>query len=100
MEVLLHSTLAGGVVMASAARLIDMPGISVLCGAFVGFVSAYQFVKNFKDKELSKFSAPFVHVFPGIIGHIIYIIMIAVNGDPVAEAVDSVGSGSKDGAPI
>ena len=58
MEVLLHSTLAGGVVMASAARLIDMPGIPVLCGAVVGFISAYQFIKNFKNRELSKFSAP------------------------------------------
>ena len=41
---------------------------------------------------------------PGIIGHIIYIIMIAVNGDPVAEAMsDSGGSkliDSKNTAPI
>ena len=91
MEVLLHSTLAGGVVMASAARLIDMPGISVLCGAFVGFVSAYQFVKNYKNKELSKFSAVWVHIIPGIIGHIIYIIMIAVNGDPIPKATSDIG---------
>ena len=90
MEVLLRSTLAGGVVMASAARLIEMPGIAILCGAVVGFVSAYQYVKNYKNNtKIATFTAAFVYFFPALVGHIIYLIMIGVNGDPVAKAMYS-----------
>jgi len=45
MEVLLNSTLAGGVVMGAAADMFVSPWIPMVCGSVIGFVSAIGYLK-------------------------------------------------------
>lgn len=45
MEVLLNSTLAGGVMMGAAADMITVPGFAMLSGAIAGVVSALGYLK-------------------------------------------------------
>lgn len=44
MEVMLNSTLAGGVVMGAACDFIYNPGYAMICGSVVGIVSAIGFL--------------------------------------------------------
>ena len=45
MEVLLNSTLAGGVMMGAACDLITNPGFAMLAGCIAGAVSALGYLK-------------------------------------------------------
>lgn len=45
MEVLLNSTLAGGVMMGAAADIITSPGCCMIAGAIAGAVSAFGYIK-------------------------------------------------------
>lgn len=45
MEVLLNSTLAGGVAIGSASDLVTNGGVSMAIGGFAGIVSAWGFMK-------------------------------------------------------
>ena len=45
MEVVLNATLAGGVMMGSAADMVVDPGVAMLIGAIAGIISAVGFLK-------------------------------------------------------
>lgn len=45
MEVLLNSTLAGGVMMGAAADIITSPGCCMIAGAIAGAISAFGYLK-------------------------------------------------------
>lgn len=44
-EVLINSSLAGGVMMGAAADLITVPGFAMMCGGIAGIISALGFLK-------------------------------------------------------
>lgn len=86
MEVMLNSTLAGGVAVGSAADLVGDAGISILLGGFAGAVSALGFMKlNAICQEKlglhDTCGVQFLHGIPGVIGGIAGAILTSCAGD-------------------
>ena len=76
MEVLLNSTLAGGVVMGAAADMFVNPVIPMVCGSLIGIVSAIGYLKlnaffQTKMKLHDTCGVQFLHGIPGTCGSII-----------------------------
>jgi ammonium transporter Rh len=74
MEVLLNSTLAGGVIMGAAADIIaSSPGFVMLAGAIAGAISAagYLWLNDLFKSKLSLHDTcgvHFLHAIPGVLG--------------------------------
>ncbi len=73
MEVLLNSTLAGGVVIGSACDLITNSGYAMIAGAIAGAISAIGFLKlnAFCKEKLGLHDTcgvQFLHGIPGLLG--------------------------------
>jgi ammonia channel protein AmtB len=82
MEVMLNSSLAGGVVMGAACDIIVGPGFCMIAGAIAGAISAIGFLKfNPMSKERLAIhdtcGVHFLHGIPGFLGAIVCIIAIA-----------------------
>ena len=83
MEVLLNSTLAGGVVMGAAADMFPNPGVPMVCGACIGVISAFGYLKmnswcQNKLKLHDTCGVQFLHGIPGTIGAILAAICVAM----------------------
>jgi len=86
MEVLLNSTLAGGVVMGAAADMFPNPAVPMVCGACIGVISALGYLKmNSWCQEKLKLhdtcGVQFLHGIPGTIGSILAAICVAMYED-------------------
>ena len=73
MEVMLNSTLSGGVMMGAACDLITNPGFAMLAGTIAGAVSALGFLKlnHFTRDKLGLHDTcgvQFLHGIPGLLG--------------------------------
>jgi ammonium transporter Rh len=82
MEVLLNSTLAGGVMMGTAADIIVGPGFCMIAGACAGAISAFGYLKLnqiFKDKLNlhDTCGVHFLHAIPGTLGAFVCVIAVA-----------------------
>lgn len=82
MEVLLNSTLAGGVMMGAAADMITVPGFAMLAGAICGIISALGYLKlnaicQDKLKLHDTCGVQFLHGIPGTLGAIVAVICVA-----------------------
>jgi len=82
MEVLLNSTLAGGVVMGASCDLITGPGFAMLTGMIAGAISSLGFLKInkfFKEKLglHDTCGVQFLHGFPGLLGGFVSVICCA-----------------------
>jgi ammonium transporter Rh len=82
MEIVLHATLAGGVVMGASAGLISYPGFCILIGSIAGIISAFGYA--YFSKGLQKTTGLHdtcgvnnLFGMPGIIGGIISTICAA-----------------------
>jgi ammonium transporter Rh len=85
MEVLLNSTLAGGVMMGAAADIITGPGYCMIAGAIAGAISAFGYIKMniFCQKRFGLHDTcgvQFLHGIPGFLGSIVCVIAIASAG--------------------
>lgn len=83
MEVLLNSTLAGGVMMGAAADMITVPGFAMLAGAIAGIISAIGYIKlnslcQQKLKLHDTCGVQFLHGIPGTLGSIVAVICVAM----------------------
>lgn len=83
MEVMLNSTLAGGVIMGAACDFIYNPGYAMICGSVAGAVSAIGFLQ-LQAIMKSKFNlhdtcgVQFLHGIPGLLGGFVSAIGVGV----------------------
>lgn len=81
MEVLLNSTLAGGVMMGAAADIITSPGACMVAGGIGGAVSAFGYLKlnKFFREKLNLHDTcgvHFLHGIPGVLGAITCVVAV------------------------
>jgi ammonium transporter Rh len=90
MEVLLNSTLAGGVAIGSASDLVSPPWVALFIGALSGVISAlgFLYLTEYLTKKIGLYDTCGIHNLhgmPGILGGVIGAIQVLNTDDEIAD---------------